>query len=125
MPKGPDEREGTGTLARPKRDLETLEKRKVERPPLYEVLLHNDDYTTQDFVVWVLETVFHKPRGEAFAIMMSVHQSGLGVAGVFTHDVAETKVKTTKTLAEEREFPLLVTMEPEAPRPEPNNQSPQ
>ena len=85
----------------------------LERPKLWRVLLHNDDYTTQDFVVWILETVFRKPRGEAFAIMMSVHQSGLGVAGIFTHDVAETKVKATKELAEQHEFPLLVTMEPE------------
>ncbi len=86
---------------------------KLQQPRLWRVLLHNDDYTTQDFVVWVLETIYHKPRGEAFAIMMSVHQSGMGLAGVYTYDVAETKVKLTKQLAEEHEFPLLVTMEPE------------
>ena len=86
---------------------------KLERPRLWRVLLHNDDYTTQEFVVFVLETIFYKPRGEAFAIMMSVHRSGMGVAGVYTHDVAETKLKTTRQLAEEHEFPLLVTMEPE------------
>ena len=86
---------------------------RVEQPRMWRVLLHNDDYTTQDFVVWVLESIFHKPRGEAFSIMMSVHRSGMGIAGVYTHDVAETKVKTTKQLAEEHEFPLLVTMEPE------------
>ena len=86
---------------------------KLERPRLWRVLLHNDDYTTQDFVVWVLESIFHRPRGEAFAIMMSVHRSGMGVAGVYTHDVAETKLKATRQLAEEHEFPLLVTMEPE------------
>jgi ATP-dependent Clp protease adaptor protein ClpS len=80
---------------------------------MWRVLLHNDDYTTQDFVVWVLESIFHKPHAEAFAIMMSVHRSGLGVAGVFTHDMAETKVKATQRLAEDHEFPLLVTMEPE------------
>lgn len=80
---------------------------------MWRVLLHNDDYTTQEFVVWVLETVFRKPRGEAFAIMMSVHRSGMGIAGVYTYDVAETKLKTTKQMAEEQEFPLLVTMEPE------------
>ena len=85
----------------------------LKRPRMWRVLLHNDDYTTQDFVVWVLETIYHKPRGEAFAIMMSVHQSGMGLAGVYTYDVAETKVKLTKQLAEEHEFPLLVTMEPE------------
>ena len=80
---------------------------------MWRVLLHNDDYTTQEFVVWILETIFRKPRGEAVAIMMSVHRSGMGVAGVYTHDVAETKLKTTRQMAEEQEFPLLVTMEPE------------
>ena len=80
---------------------------------MWRVLLHNDDYTTQDFVVLVLETVFHKPRGEAVTIMMAVHRSGMGMAGVYTHDVAETKIRTTKQLAEEHEFPLLVTMEVE------------
>ena len=92
---------------------ETRSEQKLQRPRMWRVLLHTDDYTTQDFVVWVLETVFRKPRAEAFAIMMSVHRSGLGIAGVFTHDVAATKVKTTQRLAEEHEFPLLVTMEPE------------
>jgi ATP-dependent Clp protease adaptor protein ClpS len=92
---------------------ETRDEQKLERPRMWRVLLHNDDYTTQEFVVWVLETVFRKPRAEAFTIMMSVHRSGLGVAGVYTHDVAETKVKTTQQMAEEQEFPLLVTMEPE------------
>jgi ATP-dependent Clp protease adaptor protein ClpS len=65
----------------------------------------------------VLETVFRKPRAEAFTIMLSVHRSGLGIAGVYTHDVAETKLKTTKNLAEQHEFPLLVTMEPEPETP--------
>jgi ATP-dependent Clp protease adaptor protein ClpS len=101
----PDAREAT--LAEPEVE------RKLERPRMWRVLLHNDDYTTQEFVVWVLETIFHKPRGEAFAIMMSVHRSGMGVAGVYTHDVAETKLKTTRQMAEQHEFPLLVTMEPE------------
>src|SRR5512144_3205000 len=87
--------------------------RKLERPRLWRVLLHNDDYTTQDFVVWILETVFQKPRGEAFTIMLSVHRSGLGLAGVYTYDVADTKVKAAQARAEEHEFPLLVTMEPE------------
>ena len=92
---------------------ESRTEQQLERPRMWRVLLHNDDYTTQEFVVFVLESIFHKPRGEAFSIMMSVHRSGMGVAGVYTHDVAETKVKTTKQLAEEHEFPLLVTMEPE------------
>ena len=101
----PDNQESTLT--------DTRSDQRLQHPRLWRVLLHNDDYTTQDFVVWVLEAIFHKPRGEAFAIMMSVHQSGLGTAGIFTRDVAETKVKATKELAEEHEFPLLVTMEPE------------
>ena len=92
---------------------DTRQEQKVAPPRMWRVLLHNDDYTTQDFVVWVLECVFHKPTGEAFTIMMSVHRSGMGVAGVYTHDVAETKLRTTTRLAEEHEFPLLVTMEPE------------
>lgn len=86
---------------------------RVEHPRLWRVLLHNDDFTTQEFVVWILETVFNLPSAEAFAVMMHVHQAGVGVAGRFTRDVAETKVKTTRTLAEQHEFPLLVTIEPD------------
>jgi ATP-dependent Clp protease adaptor protein ClpS len=92
---------------------ESRTREKVTPPKLWRVLLHNDDYTTQDFVVLVLESIFHKPRAEAFAIMMHVHLSGLGLAGIYTRDVAETKVTATKRLAEQHEFPLLVTMEPE------------
>ncbi len=92
----------------------TRSEQKLQHPRMWRVLLHNDDYTTQDFVIWVLESIFHKPPGEALSIMASVHQSGLGVAGIFTHDVAETKVKATEQVSEEHEFPLLVTMEPES-----------
>jgi ATP-dependent Clp protease adaptor protein ClpS len=101
----PDARESTLSDAR--------SEEKLDRPRLWRVLLHNDDYTTQDFVVWILETIFQKARGEAVAIMLSVHRSGLGLAGVYTHDVAETKLKAAQARAEEHEFPLLVTMEPE------------
>lgn len=93
--------------------VETRSAQKLQRPRMWRVLLHNDDYTTQDFVVWVLETVFQRSASEAFSIMASVHQTGLGVAGIFTHDVAETKVRKTEQLATQHEFPLLVTMEPE------------
>lgn len=79
---------------------------------MWRVLIHNDDYTTQEFVVWVLETVFNLPHPDALTIMLHVHQTGLGVAGLFTRDVAETKVKATRQLAEQHEFPLLVTIEP-------------
>jgi ATP-dependent Clp protease adaptor protein ClpS len=86
---------------------------KLQPPAMWRVLLHNDDYTTQEFVVWILESVFNRPPAEAVSIMMRVHQSGLGIAGIYTRDVAETKVSATKRLAEQQEFPLLVTMEPE------------
>ena len=96
---------------------ESRSDQQLEHPRLWRVLLHNDDYTTQDFVVWVLESIFNKQTAEAFAIMLSVHRSGLGLAGVYTHDVAETKLKATRQAAEEHEFPLLVTMEPESESP--------
>jgi ATP-dependent Clp protease adaptor protein ClpS len=86
----------------------------VDHPRLWKVLLHNDDFTTQEFVVWVLESIFHLPHADAFAIMMHVHQAGVGVAGLFTRDVAETKVRATEQLAEQHEYPLLVTIEPES-----------
>jgi ATP-dependent Clp protease adaptor protein ClpS len=92
--------------------VDTGSDQQVEQPRLWQVLLHNDDYTTQEFVVWILETVFNKPQPEAFAIMMSVHRSGRGVAGIYTRDVAETKAKAAQRAAEEHEFPLLVTAEP-------------
>ena len=86
---------------------------RVETPRLWRVLLHNDDFTTQEFVVWVLETVFRKDAAEARTIMLHVHQAGVGLAGLYTRDVAETKQRATQRLAEQQEFPLLVTVEPE------------
>jgi ATP-dependent Clp protease adaptor protein ClpS len=84
---------------------------KVEEPPLFKVLLHNDDYTTMEFVVWVLQSVFLMPEEQAIQVMLNVHVRGVGVAGVYTHEVAEMKVEKTTTLAREHEFPLLCTME--------------
>jgi ATP-dependent Clp protease adaptor protein ClpS len=92
---------------------ETRSGERVETPRLWRVLLHNDNFTTQEFVVWILETVFQKPAPEARAIMLHVHHAGIGLAGIYTRDVAETKQELTRRLAEQHEFPLLVTVEPE------------
>jgi ATP-dependent Clp protease adaptor protein ClpS len=91
---------------------------RVEHPRMWKVLLHNDDYTTQEFVVWVLETIFNMPPADAYAVMMHVHQAGVGVAGLFTRDVAESKVKATQILAEQHEYPLRLSMEPEPQEPQ-------
>ncbi len=88
-------------------------KPKLERPRLYKVLLHNDDYTTMEFVVSILMEIFRKSRTEATAIMLHVHTKGLGVAGVYTRDVAETKVTAVMDRAREAGYPLLCTMEAE------------
>jgi ATP-dependent Clp protease adaptor protein ClpS len=91
-------------------DLGTLEKPKVARPPLYEVLLHNDDYTTQEFVVYVLERFFHHDAETARQIMIHVHTKGIGVAGVFSLDIAETKVHLVTEFARENDMPLRVSL---------------
>ncbi|MBW1760451.1 MAG: ATP-dependent Clp protease adaptor ClpS [Deltaproteobacteria bacterium] len=92
---------------------EVKPEKKLKRPRLYRVLLHNDDYTTREFVVQVLHTVFHRGEQDAIRIMLHVHHNGVGVAGVFTREVAETKVQRVEHLAREHEFPLRLTMEPE------------
>ena len=84
---------------------------KVEQPKLYKVLLHNDDYTTMEFVVAVLESIFNMPEGQAIQVMLNVHTRGVGVAGVYTFEIAEMKVNKTIELAKDNEFPLLCTME--------------
>jgi ATP-dependent Clp protease adaptor protein ClpS len=86
---------------------------KIEEPLLYRVILHNDDYTTQDFVVWLLMTVFHMALPTALDVMLNVHQRGAGIAGIYTYEIAEMKMSKTNALAREREFPLLCTMEPD------------
>jgi ATP-dependent Clp protease adaptor protein ClpS len=84
---------------------------KTEEPPLFRVLLHNDDYTTMDFVVYVLESIFNMPEDQAIQVMLNVHVKGIGVAGTYTYEVAEMKVAKTTAMAREQEFPLLCTME--------------
>jgi len=97
----------------PKTDRVVLEKTKTQtvEPDLYAVLLLNDDYTTMEFVVRVIETVFHKQPAEAFRIMMLVHTTGQGLCGVYPFDVAETKVASVHELAEENGFPLRAAIE--------------
>lgn len=88
------------------------ERTRTKKPPMYKVLLHNDDYTTKEFVVMVLQSIFHKSEEEALAIMMHVHSNGVGVAGVYTHEVAETKAVKTMNLAQAHEYPLQCSLEP-------------
>jgi ATP-dependent Clp protease adaptor protein ClpS len=84
---------------------------KTKPPQQYKVLLHNDDYTTMEFVVFVLETIFHKNASEATQIMMNVHKLGVGVCGIYDFEIAETKVATVHALAKKYEFPLKSSME--------------
>ena len=87
-------------------------KPKLKKPPLYKVVLLNDDYTPMDFVVSVLELFFSKPRDQATRIMLQVHTQGKGVCGVFSREIAETKVHQVNTFARENQHPLMCTLEP-------------
>jgi ATP-dependent Clp protease adaptor protein ClpS len=100
---------GDTAVAPPK----TKAEKETKRPPLFKVLLHNDDYTTQEFVDWVLVTVFRHDAESAHRIMLNVHMHGVGVAGIYPYEVAETKAQKTMALAREAEYPLLATIEPE------------
>lgn len=94
-------------------DVLTESKQKLQKPPLYKVLLHNDNYTTMEFVVLVLMEVFHHSENEAIRIMLQVHNQGAGVAGVYTFEIAETKAAKVIAMAQENEYPLLCTLEEE------------
>jgi ATP-dependent Clp protease adaptor protein ClpS len=98
-----DGKSGTATLTRPK----------TKKPSMYKVLMLNDDYTPMEFVVHVLEVYFNKNREEATQIMLHVHQRGVGVCGVYTYEVAETKVQQTMDLARKNQHPLQCTLEKE------------
>lgn len=107
---GPDKKDDDGgTRIAPDVDVKT----RVEKPRMYKVLFHNDDYTTMEFVIEVLSVVFRRTRVEATRIMLSVHRSGKGVAGVYTREIAETKAQLAMDRARDRGYPLLVTTEPE------------
>ncbi len=88
-------------------------KTEYRRPNLYRVILLNDNYTTMDFVVEILISVFHKSPAEASKIMLDVHEKGKGIVGVYTYDIAKTKIAQVDQLAKERDFPLVTVMEPE------------
>ena len=103
--KAGDENNGAGSAA------VTEVKPKTQKPSLYRVLLLNDDYTPMEFVVYVLERFFNKSHEEATKIMLHVHQHGVGVCGVFTYEVAETKVTQVIDTARRHQHPLQCTME--------------
>ena len=96
-----------GTVLRPKT------RKKAKKPRMYRVLLHNDDYTSMDFVVTILQTVFQKPSPEAVRIMLNVHYKGIGKCGVYPMQIAETKVNAVHSRAQQKGFPLKASMEPE------------
>lgn len=91
----------------------TIIKNKVELPKKYKVLLHNDDYTTMEFVIFILQGVFHKTIEEAEKIMLEVHRTGIGMCGIYTFDIAESKSKKVERLALEHAHPLRCSIEPE------------
>lgn len=112
-------RSGISLMGRHKFDEERDEglvlepRKKTRRPRRFKVLLHNDDYTTMDFVVHVLTRFFHKSEGEATHIMLQVHTKGVGIAGVYAKEVAETKVTEVTDEARAHGMPLLLTLEAE------------
>jgi ATP-dependent Clp protease adaptor protein ClpS len=91
----------------------TKEKAKTKKPSMYKCILLNDDYTPMEFVVEVLKTIFHRQQAEATRIMLHVHQNGMGIAGVYPFEIAETKIKTVEELAQESQYPLKCVMEKE------------
>ena len=102
-----------GGLALPDVVEETSTRKKLEEPPKYAVILHNDDFTTMEFVVFVLQYVFNRNDADAITIMLKVHNEGVGVAGIYPYEIAKTKAEKSMNLARAREYPLLCTVEAE------------
>lgn len=90
-----------------------IDRPRLKRPPMYRVLLLNDDFTTMEFVILVLTTIFNHSEEQATEIMLHVHQKGAGICGLYTREIAESKVDQVRQLAEQREHPLQCTMEPD------------
>src|SRR5205814_8676219 len=106
LPKGKPREQGDPAVV-------TERKSKTQKPNLWKVILHNDDYTTMEFVIHVLEVVFNKEPAVVHDLMLQVHTRGMCVAGVYTYEIAETKAATVEQMAKAAEFPFLCTMEPE------------
>jgi ATP-dependent Clp protease adaptor protein ClpS len=94
-------------------DVLTESETRLEKPPLYKVVLHNDDFTTMEFVVFVLQSVFMRTDTEAFQIMFKVHNEGIGIAGIYSYEIANMKAEKAMNLAQAQEYPLLCTVEEE------------
>jgi ATP-dependent Clp protease adaptor protein ClpS len=94
-------------------DVLTESETKLEKPKLFKVILHNDDFTTMEFVVFILQQVFIKGDAEAFSIMLKVHNDGIGIAGVYPFEIANMKSEKAMNLAKAHEYPLLCTVEEE------------
>jgi len=96
-------------------DIKEITKSEVDitNPPMYKVIMHNDDYTPMDIVIEILVTVFHKNLDEANDIMWQVHEKGRAVCGIYVHEIAQTKVQQVKTIAKANGYPLLATLERE------------
>ena len=86
---------------------------RLEKPPLYKVILHNDDFTTMEFVVFILQNVFLRSLDEAFAIMLQVHHEGIGIAGIYSFEIANMKAEKAMNISKAHEYPLLCTVEEE------------
>jgi len=94
-------------------DVLTESETKLEKPKMYKVVLHNDDFTTMEFVVFILTTVFMRTTAEAFMIMLKVHNEGVGIAGVYSYEIANMKAEKAMNLSKAHEYPLLCTVEEE------------
>lgn len=96
----------------PQRGLALKERTKTKRPQLYKVVMLNDDYTPMEFVVTILQKIFNKNNQDAFEIMMHVHTKGIGICGVYTYEIAETKLNAALTAAQQNQHPLQLVIEP-------------
>ena len=108
-----DRRGGLDTIDRPDTGQTTKTKPRTEKPKLYKVLLHNDDFTPFELVLMILQTVFHMSGEKAFQVMMAAHESGLCLCGVYTHEVAEQKVIEGTEMGRKHDFALRFSSEPE------------